>query len=102
MRADVNPARQCFFVGTEGTLQIDERADLPLRLRTPSGERPLPVEPGPRSGPDTTRACLLDFLAALAEGRAVPGGDLALARRSLQVIVAAYRSAASGARVVLS
>ncbi len=95
-------ARQSFLAGSDGTLELTDAAGEPLVLHRPDGSRAaVPIPAGPRTREETLHACLLDYLAALAVGREVAAAPLALARRSLEIILGAYRSSRTGERIAL-
>ena len=92
--------RQSFLAGSEATLELTDEAENPLLLlRAGKKPEPLSVAVGPRTGRETTHACLLDYLDALASQRELPVARTALAQETLAVILAAYQSGASGERV---
>ncbi len=105
--ADIERARQSFVTGTDGTLELTDRPDDPILFHRPGGEAragsgSIEVEPGPRTGEETTHACLLDYLDCLATGRQPERASLALARSTLAMVLAVYESSRLGRRVALS
>lgn len=92
---------QSFLAGSTATLEFTPRADEPLVLRRGTDSEPVTVPDGPRSGPETTGACLEDYIECLLTGRAPREGNLELVRRSLGLILAGYESAQLGRRVEL-
>ena len=101
LAADVARARQSFVAGTKATLELTDDADETLVLRSPDGDRPIEIAERPRTGADTTRACLLDFFECLAGDRRPERASLQAARTALAVILAAYESGQTGRRVPL-
>lgn len=95
-------SRQSFLAGSEATLEIMDSAEEPLILRHAGGTEALAVPAGPRNGPDTTHACLFDYLDAIATGREVSIAPQSLARTTLAVILAAYAAGRSGSQVNLT
>ena len=91
-------ARQSFLAGTDGTLELTDDPTQPLTLCRAEGQTPIAVDPGPRSGRETTHACLVDYLDCIATGREPTRASLTLARLTLATILAAYRSGQSGRR----
>lgn len=92
-------SRQCFIAGTEGTLELTDRADEQLVLAKGGQRDPMDVAMAPTTPEETTHVCLLDYLDALVEGRASRYGSLDLARTALATILAAYESGRTGKRV---
>jgi len=97
LAANLEVPRQCFVAGTEGTLETTNRVEAPLILHLPEEVRSISVPEGPRTGPETTHACLLDYLESLATHRPPKFGTIALARQTLALIEAIYASARSHA-----
>jgi UDP-N-acetylglucosamine 3-dehydrogenase len=95
-------SRQSFLAGSEATLEIMESAEEPLVLRHGERIEALAVPAGPRTGPETTHVCLLDYLEAIATAREVNEAPQSLARTTLAVILAAYASGQSGKRECLT
>ncbi len=95
-------ARQSFLAGSDAVLEFTDREADPLVLRDTAGNRAVAVAEGPRTGPDTTHACLLDLIASLASGREPAHENLRLCRASLAVILAGYESSRRGCRVDLA
>lgn len=94
-------ARQSFLAGTEGTFELTDRDEDAIVIHRPAQE-PLAESPaGPRTGAETTRACVLDYLAAIASGRQPENGTLAQCRLALATIMAVYTSGRSGRRELL-
>jgi predicted dehydrogenase len=99
LRAAPDRRRQSFLAGSEGTLELTDDFEQPLVLLAAGGTRTsCEIAEGPRSGAETTHACLLDYLSAIQESREPAFGDLQLARLTLAVIEAAYRSGRTGER----
>ena len=94
-------ARQSFLAGSEATLELTDDAETPIMLHRDSVETPIAIDPGPRSGPETTHMCLLDYLQALTTGCEPLRGSLDLTRLALSVVLGAYASGESGERVGL-
>jgi predicted dehydrogenase len=95
-------SRQSFLAGSEATLELTDSPDSPLVLRHKSDRESLAVPQGPRTGAETTHACLLDYLEAIATGREVSMAPQGLARTTLAVILAAYAAGRSGSRESLT
>ena len=94
--------RQSFLAGSEATLELTDQPDQPLvLLRAEKEPEAVAVADGPRTGRETTHACLLDYFDALASGRDLKVAQTSLARTTLAVILAAYESGTKGQRVNL-
>lgn len=91
-------ARQSFLAGSEGTLELTDDPSRPLILHRDDGTTAIDVPAGPTTGRETTHDCLLDYLAALATEREPHRGSLQLARKTLAIVLAAYRSGRTGQR----
>lgn len=94
-------ARQSFIAGSTGTLEMTDDEQQPLVMLHGGKQSPVEVAAGPQSGRDTTHACLLDYLECLFHGRVPERASNALARLSLEVVLAAYQSAKEGRRIAL-
>ncbi len=101
LAADVRRHRQSFLAGTKGTLELTDRAQAPLVLRTPAGCRPLPLAGPPLTGSESTRLCLLDYLESIATGSPAQVTSRPLARQALAVVLGAYESSRAERRVRL-
>jgi predicted dehydrogenase len=93
---DVANRRQCFIAGAAGSLELTDQADAPLVVHTEGKSDPRLAPRGPRTGPETTHACLLDYLEALATDSPPRFGTIELARQTLGLIEGIYASAAHG------
>lgn len=101
LAADVKRPRRGFIAGSEATLELPIGADDPLVLRRPAGDELIEIEAGPRSGPDTTQACLVDYIDALVTGRDLEHTTPEAARETLAVVLAIYDSASHQQRTTL-
>lgn len=94
--------RQSFLAGAEGTLEFTDDREQPLKLLWPDGAESVSTPAGPWTGPETTHACLLDYLDCLASDRQPRDATNALAEATLEIISSAYAASESGARQRLS
>jgi len=86
------------IVGSEGSLLFTGDEAEPLRLLRPGAEpEPIAVPDGPRGFAESVTACVEHYVECLATG-APPLADVDLAGLTLEIITAAYRSAAEGRR----
>lgn len=94
-------ARQSFIAGSKATLELTDEPERPMVLLAEGQQRPVEAATAPQSGRDTTHACLLDYVECLFHERLPARATNALAQRSLEVVLAAFRSSAEGRRVSL-
>lgn len=90
--------RQSFIAGTEGTLEFTDNRAAPLVLHRGGASEAIAIEPGPWTGTETTHACLLDYFECLVQRREPLRATLALARQTLELIVAGYEAGRGGVR----
>ncbi len=95
-------ARQSFIAGSNGTLEMTDDEQRPLLLLRQGTQTQIEVPRLPQSGRDTTHVCLLDYVECLFQNRLPERATNDLARRTLEVILAAFRSAKEGRRVELT
>lgn len=95
-------ARQSFIAGSTGTLEMTDDEAQPLFVLRDGKQESVDVPKLPQSGRDTTRVCLLDYVECLFHDRLPERATNGLARLSLEVVLAAFRSSREGRRVWLA
>ena len=102
LAADVRHPRLGFIAGTEATLQLTGEEESPIILDRDGHCESVEASVGATSNIATMHACLQDYIASLATGRDPQHGSTELARRTLELILAVYKSGRSGHRIDLS
>ncbi len=87
------------LAGDRATLQWDRCDD--LLLHSPDERAVQLAAPAPSPREESLKACLTDYMAAIAESRPPQYGSSALARTTLQLILSVYTSAREGRRIAL-
>lgn len=101
LAADVERPRRGFIAGSKANLELPAGPDDPLVIRYPDRIETVDVPAGPQNGPETVRACVLDYHDAIAADRALEHTTNKAARETLATVLAVYESAAQQQRVVL-